>query len=113
MLRDQSELATVEAAQRDYFDYRETVEGQSREGTEITGTLNSLTKTSLRGTFYTSDGIHVPYKYTGGDIAQLLRGFSAREPLRVRGLIKYGDDGIPFYIDVHQIEFLQRSLTDR
>lgn len=105
-------LATVDVGERDYFDYQEIIEDQSREGTEIVGTLNSLTKTSLRGTFYTSDGIHVPYRYTGGDIAQLLRGFSAREPLRVRGKIKYGGDGIPVSIEVQDIEFVQRRLGE-
>jgi len=96
MRRSEVELATVEASQRDYFDYREITEDRSREGTEISGTLNSLTKTSLRGTFYTTDGVHVPYKYNGGDIAQLLRGFAAREPLRVRCKIKYAAMGFPF-----------------
>jgi hypothetical protein len=113
MRRSEIELATVEATQRDYFDYREVTEEKSREGTEIVGTLNSLTKTSLRGTFYTIDGIHVPYRYTGGDIAQLLNGFSSREPLRVRGHIKYGSDGIPVSVEVQDIEFVQRSFNDK
>jgi hypothetical protein len=110
MRRATQELVTVDARQRDYFDYVEVSEEQSREGNEIMGTLNSLTKTSLRGTFYTTDGIHVPYKYSGGDIAQLFRGFSSREPVRVRGRIKYGSDGIPDFVDVHDIEFLQREI---
>ncbi len=112
MRRKQVDLATVDAGQRGYFDFREVVEDQSREGTEIMGTLNSLTKTNLRGTFYTADGVHVPYRYTGGDIAQLLRGFSAREPLRVRGKIKYGNDGLPVSIDVQEIDFVQRRLGE-
>jgi hypothetical protein len=110
MRRATQELVTVDARQRDYFDYVEVSEEKSREGTEIMGTLNSLTKTNLRGTFYTTDGVHVPYKYSGGDIAQLLRGFSSREPVRVRGRIKYGSDGIPDFVDVHDIEFLQREI---
>jgi hypothetical protein len=83
------------------------------EGTEIIGTLNSLTKSNLRGTFYTVytvDGVHVPYKYPGGDTKQLLRGFSAREPLRVRGHVKYGSDGVPNFVEVQDIEFLQREI---
>lgn len=112
MRRKEVDLATVDVGQRDYFDYREILEDQSREGTEIVGTLNSLTKTNLRGTFYTTDGIHVPYRYTGGDIAQLLRGFSAREPLKVRGKIKFGTDGVPISIDVQEIEFVQRRLGE-
>ncbi len=110
MLRSEVELATVDANQRDYFDYREVLEGQSTEGTEIIGTLNSLTKTSLRGTFYTMDGIHVPYRYTGGDIAQLLRGFATREPLRVRGRIRYGVDGLPTSVEVQEMEPIQRTF---
>jgi len=112
MRRAEVELATVDAVQRDYFDYREVTEDQSREGTEIFGTLNSLAKTNLRGTFYTTDGVHVPYRYTGGDIAQLLRGFSSREPLRVWGKIKFGSDGIPISVDIQQIDFVQRRFAE-
>ena len=108
--RQNVQLANVAAPERDFFDYAEVSEERSREGTEIVGTLNSLTKTSLRGTFYTADGVHVPYKYTGGDIQQLFRGFSAREPLRVHGKIKFGGDGYPTFIEVQDIEFIQRSL---
>ena len=110
MQRSGTELATVAAPQRDYFDYFEVTEEKSREGTEIVGTLNSLTKNTLKGTFYTSEGIHVPYHYSGGDIAELLRGFSARELLKVRGRVKYGGDGIPTFIEVQDIDFLQRPL---
>lgn len=113
MRRKEVDLATVDAGQRDYFDYREVVEDQSREGTEIVGTLNSLTKTNLKGTFYTADGVHVPYRYTGGDINQLFRGFSAREPLRVRGKIRYGNDGVPVSIEVQDIDFLQRRIGEQ
>ena len=67
MRRAEKELMTVDARQRDYFDYVEVNEEHNREGTDIIGTLNSLTKLNLRGTFYTVDGVHVPYKYTGGD----------------------------------------------
>ena len=104
------ELATVSASERAYFDHHEIAEEKSREGTEITGTLNSLTKTSLRGTFYTSDGVHVPYRYTGGDIAQLLRGFASKEPLRVRGRVKYGNDGLPISLEINELDSLQRSF---
>jgi hypothetical protein len=41
----------------------------------------------------------VPYKYVGGDDAQLLRGFSAREPVRVRGRIKFDNEGVPSAIE--------------
>lgn len=113
MRRSNAELVTVDAKQRDYFDYIEVTEEKSKEGTEIVGTLNSLTKTNLRGTFYTADGVHVPYRYVGGDINQLFRGFSAREPLRVHGLIKYGSDGVPSFVEVQEIEFLQRGFFEQ
>ena len=106
------EIVSVAATQRDYFDYFEITEEKSREAYEIVGTLNSLTKTSLRGTFYTADGIHVPYRYTGGDINQLFRGFSSREPIRVHGRVKYGSDGIPTSVEIEDMEPLQRSLID-
>jgi hypothetical protein len=73
---------TVDARQKDYFDYVEVIEEKSKEGSEIIRTFNSLSKTNLRGTFYTIDGVHVPYRYMGGDIAQLFVAFFAREPLR-------------------------------
>jgi hypothetical protein len=110
MRRSDVELARVSAAEKDYFEYRELIEVESKEGTEIVGTLNSLTKTSLRGTFYTQDGVHVPYRYVGGDIQQLLRGFTARELLKVRGRIKFGSDGLPSYIEVQEIDFLQHNF---
>ena len=108
--RSRVELVTVEAGQKDYFDFVEVTEEKSKEGTQIVGTLNSLSKNNLRGTFYTVDGVHVPYKYVGGDVGQLLRGFSAREPLRVHGRIKYGSDGVPSYVEVQEIEVLQRGF---
>jgi hypothetical protein len=111
--RANQELVEVKAIERDYFDYQEATEHNIRDGTEITGTLNSLTKSSRRGTFYTSEGVHVPYKYVGGDDAQLLRGFSAREPLRVRGRIKFDSEGVPSSIEVEDIEALQRGLLDQ
>ncbi len=113
MRRMNAELVTVEAKQRDYFDYVEVTEEKSKEGTNIVGTLNSLSKNNLRGTFYTADGIHVPYRYVGGDVGQLLRGFTARELLRVHGRIKYGGDGVPCFVEVQDIEVLQRSIFEK
>jgi hypothetical protein len=112
MRRSNAEMVTVEASQRDYFNYVEAVEEKSKEGTEIVGTLNSLNKTNLRGTFFTLDGVHVPYRYSGGDVAQLLRGFSTREPVRVHGQIKYGADGVPTFVDARIIEVLQSRLFE-
>lgn len=108
--RSQTELVRVEAPQRDYFDYQESQEALVREGTEILGTLNSLSKNNLRGTFYTADGVHVPYRYVGGDTQQLLRGFSSREPLRVRGKIRFDADGVPSFIEVQDIDMIQRNF---
>jgi hypothetical protein len=107
------ELVTVEAKQRDYFDYVEVIEEKSKEGTNIVGSLNSLSKNNLRGTFYTADGIHVPYHYVGGDVGQLLQGFTARDLLRVHGRIKYGSDGVPSFVEVQDIEVLQRDIFDK
>jgi hypothetical protein len=112
MRRTENDLATVDAGEKEYFDFREVRVDQSREGTEITGTLNSLSKTNLKGTFHTATGFHVPYRYTGGNMAELLRGFSAREPLKVHGKIKYGSDGIPVWIDVREIDFLQSHFGE-
>jgi hypothetical protein len=112
MRRSNAEMVTVEASQRDYFNYVEAVEEKSKEGTEIVGTLNSLNKTNLRGTFFTLGGVHVPYRYSGGDVAQLLRGFSTREPVRVHGQIKYGADGVPTFVDARIIEVLQSRLFE-
>lgn len=113
MWRSNAELVTVEAVQRDYFDYVEVAEERTKEGTQIIGTLNSLSKNNLRGTFYTTDGVHVPYRYVGGDIGLLLRGFSARELLKVHGRIKYAGDGIPSNIEIQDIEVLQRGMFER
>lgn len=110
--RSKTELVRVEATQRNYFDYVEVREERSKEGTQIVGTLNSLTKSNLRGTLYTTDGVHVPYKYVGGDVAQLFRGFTAREPLRVYGKVKYGSDGVPRYVEVQDMELLQRGIFE-
>ncbi len=110
--RSRTALVRVEARQKDYFDYIEVTEEKSKEGTQIVGILNSLSKNNLRGTFYTSDGVHVPYKYVGGDVGKLLSGFTARELLRVHGKVKYGTDGVPRYVEVNDIEVLQRSIFD-
>ncbi|MGA8043515.1 MAG: hypothetical protein WCA37_11990 [Terracidiphilus sp.] len=112
MRRATAELVTVEAGQRDYFNYFEVGGEESKEGTQITGTFNSLSKSNLRGTFYTSDGAHVPYKYVGADVGQLLRGFTARELVRVHGRIKYGGDGVPTYIEVQNIDIVQRGIFE-
>lgn len=106
-----AESTRVTSAQRDYFDYREMTEVMTKEGTEITGVLNSLTKTSRRGTFHTEDGVHVPYRYTGGDDGLLLRGFSSKEPVKVTGRIKYDAQGTPTSIEVDSIEALQRRFS--
>jgi hypothetical protein len=111
--REDTALVTVEAKQRGYFDYVEIIEEEGKEGTQIVGTLNSLSKNTLRGTFYTSDGVHVPYHYSGGDVGQLLRGFAAREPLRVHGKITYGNDGVPRYIEAQDFEVLQRGFFEQ
>lgn len=113
MRRSNAELVTVDAGQRDYFDYAEAVEDRTKEGTSIVGTLNSLSKNNLRGTFYTAEGVHVPYRYVGGDVGQLLRGFTARELLKVHGRIRYGSDGLPSFVEVENIEVLQRGMYDR
>jgi hypothetical protein len=112
MRRAATEMVKVEASQRGYFDYFEVTEEKSKEGTQIVGTLNSLSKSSLRGTFHTSEGVHVPYKYVGGDVGQLLQGFAARELVRVHGKIKYGSDGLPTHIEAQNIDILQRKIFD-
>jgi hypothetical protein len=112
MRHSNSELVIVEARQRDYFDYVEVTEEKSKEGTSIVGTLNSLSKNNLRGTFYTADGVHVPYRYVGGDVGQLFRGFTARELLKVHGRIKYGTDGVPRFVEVQDIEVFQRGMFE-
>jgi hypothetical protein len=109
--RDDQSLVYVDAAQRDYFDYVEVTEATVREGTEIRGTLNSLSKTSRRGTFHTMDGVHVPYKYTGGDDAQLLYGFASSEPVVIHGRVKYVG-GVPTSIEAEGIDLLQRNFLD-
>ena len=110
--RGVEQLAAVKADQRDFFDYTEVEEESSKEGSEIDGILNSLNKTNLRGTFHTTEGIHVPYKYIGGNIAQLLRGFSSREPIRATGRVRYGTDNIPRLVEIQEIEFLQQNFAD-
>lgn len=107
-----AELASVLAAEKGYFYINGPAEDKGREGTEIIGAFNSLNKTSLRGTFHAVGGVHVPYKYSGGDMARLLRGFSSREPVRVFGKIRVGADGVPLSIDVHEIEFLQQDFRN-
>jgi len=104
--RAEQKLVEVKASERAYFEYRKV----TKEGTEITGTLNSLSKHNLRGTFYSSEGVHVPYRYVGGDVSRLLQGFAAQESIRVRGRVKYGVDGIPTYVEVQELETLQQSL---
>jgi hypothetical protein len=110
--KGKDQLVRVELPERNYFDTTEITEDKSKEGTEISGTLNSLTKTSLRGTFHTNDGVHVPYRYTGGNIHQLLNGFASREPITIRGRVKYGTDGLPTYIEIKDIEAVQRRLPN-
>ena len=110
LLRGEEKLTTVVAAQKDYFDYTEIKEEVSKEGSEINGVLNSLNKTNLRGTFHTVDGIHVPYRYTGGNISQLLRGFTSREPIRATGRVRYGTDNIPRLVEIQSIDILQGTL---
>lgn len=105
-----AELATIDAKQREYFDVVETTEERVQDGTELVGMFNSLSKNNLRGTFYTSEGVHVPYKYVGGDVAMLLRGFTAREQVRVHGRVKYASDGIPSYLEVQDIQIVQRGF---
>ena len=108
--RAKAELVTVEAKQREYFDVVETTEERVQDGTELLGMFNSLSKNNLRGTFYTTDGVHVPYKYVGGDVAMLLRGFTAREHVKVHGRVKYASDGIPSYLEVQDIQVVQRGM---
>ncbi|MCU1322167.1 MAG: hypothetical protein JWM43_1816 [Acidobacteriaceae bacterium] len=108
--RGNIELASVVASEKDYFSVRPPAEDKGREGSEIIGAFNSLNKTSLRGTFHALGDVHVPYKYSGGDIARLLRGFSSKEPVRVFGKVRYGADGILQSIDVKDIEFLQQDF---
>lgn len=112
MRRASTELVKVDASQRQYFEYYEVVEDQSKEGTQIVGILNSLSKSNLRGTFHTQEGVHVPYRYVGGDVGQLLRGFASRELVRVRGKIRYGGDGLPNYIEAQNVDILQRKFFD-
>lgn len=112
MRRAKSELVTVDAGQRTYFDYFEVEEDKTRVGTQIVGILNSLSKSNLRGTFHTSEGVHVPYRYVGGDVGQLMHGFASRELVRVRGRVKYGSDGLPTYIEAQHIEVLQTKIFD-
>jgi hypothetical protein len=105
-----TDLVKVEAAQREYFQYSEPAEEEVKDGGELEGVLDSLTKSKLRGTFHTVEGVHVPYKYVGDDVPSLLRGFAAREKVRVFGRVKYSSDGVPSFVDVQDVRVLQSGL---
>jgi hypothetical protein len=105
-----SNVATVKSSEKDYFNCIKTSTESTENGIEITGTLNSLSKSNRRGTFYTLDGRHIPYRYDGNDDSMLMKGFSSQEPVIVRGSIKYDRGGSATSLEIKEISILQRRL---
>lgn len=105
-----TDLVKVEAIQREYFQYVEPTEEKVEDARELVGVLDSFTKSRLRGTFHTVEGVHVPYKYVGQDVPTLLRGFAAREPVRVFGRVKYSADGVPSFVEIQDVRVVQSGL---
>ena len=107
---DENAIATVQAEERPYFIHESKEVTTTKNNVTLEGELNSHSKSSNRGTFYTVGGKHIPYRYCGEDISPLLRGYAHRGFVRVRGTVKFDENMDPIGIDISEVELKQPPL---
>lgn len=77
---------------------------------EITGTLVSLNKESLRGTFRRTDGRKIPYRFTGPNATSFYAGFSFRGMVRVSGVAYFDENLNLTRLEIVKIVQMQHEL---
>jgi len=104
------ELVKVTNEERAYFAHTESAITTTRDEVWLEGTLNSHSKRSNRGMFYTVAGKHIYYRYVGEDIRPLLRAYAYSGTVRVRGKVKFDSNLDPLSIEIRDIELTQNLL---
>jgi hypothetical protein len=100
---------TISVTEKKYFDVASTVAANTGE-TWLTGTINSMTKSSNSGHVYLADGTRVHYKLVNDHPEQFYSMFQHRGPVKVRCVAQLDENLRPTNLDVFDIVPLQRSL---
>jgi hypothetical protein len=101
--------ANIASTDKEYFVVPESEE--TGNPAEISGTLVSLNKETLRGTFKRTDGLKIPYRYIGENPQGFWASFSHKGAVRV-SCIAYFDENLELKrLEIQQVIRLQGELT--
>lgn len=109
---DNSELMEKIAIEdRSFFEVEEVVVTNTQE-MWLTGVLNSLTKTTNRGSLYLNDGTRVPYRLSGDKPEDMYKFFIHKGAVKVRCVASLDENLKPTQIDISEIMPLQGSMFE-
>jgi|GEM_PF-1170056 len=100
---------TITAQEKSFFEVEEVITATTKE-MWLTGVLNSLTKTTNRGSFYLNDGTRVPYHLGGENPESMYRHFIYKGQVKVKCVASLDENLKPVQIDIFEIIPLQSPL---
>lgn len=101
----------INLEEKKFFDVEEVVITETKE-MWLTGVLNSLTKTTNRGSFYLNDGTRVGYRLAVEKPDTLYPFFIHKGPVKVRCKVSLDENLKPAHMDIYEIIKLQTPLFD-
>lgn len=100
---------TITLQEKSFFEVEEVITATTQE-MWLTGVLNSLTKTTNRGSFYLNDGTRVPYHLGGDNPENMYHHFIYKGQVKVRCVASLDENLKPVQIDIFDIVPLQPPL---
>jgi hypothetical protein len=104
------DLIRVEARERPFLAQRDTSFTTTRDNVWLEGTLNSHSKRSNRGMFYTLSGKRIPYHYIGDDLKPLLDAYAHSGPVRVLGRVTFDSNLEPVSVEIYDVQPSQPTV---
>lgn len=99
----------ISLKEKPFFDVDEVIVAKTQKMT-LTGILNSLTKTTNKGTFYLNDGTRVTYRLAGKKPEILYPFFIHKGPVRIECIAHLDENLKPSLLDIYKIEAMQTDL---
>jgi hypothetical protein len=108
----ESALVEVDASERPYFVHTSVAVTTTKDNIWLEGYLNSHSKTSNRGTFFTMDGKHIPYRYMPKNVQPLLRGYAYSGAVKVLCNVKFDAEMTPVFMAIYDVQLVQQVLFE-
>ncbi|MGC9603504.1 MAG: hypothetical protein ABSF47_03490, partial [Minisyncoccia bacterium] len=106
----ETEQETITLQEKKFFEVEEIVTTVTKE-MWLTGVLNSLTKTTNRGSFYLNDGTRISYHLAGDRPEEMYQYFIYRGSVKIRCVASLDENLKPVQVDIFEIVPLQSPLV--